>query len=126
MADPRQVDWVPEFQDDLLAYLERQVVDPNLSTVDVLRLCADPGQWQRVDYDIFAMRAASLPAPFGGTELLVAIEFEDVHTSLFVILGVVQGSLPELQIHLSSIEYKRRINTAIGRMVRGLRFAFFP
>lgn len=124
MSAPKQIEWVPEVETELLEYLERQSKALRDGIDEIVRICSESSKWQRVDVDVFALRVASLESENGNPESLVAIDFDDVDAQLTVLLGVAPCSLAEVREHISTIEYRRRINTAVGCVVRNHRFAW--
>jgi len=124
MSVPLPCEWVSELQMDALGYLERQLLFPTSLIGQVDKLVQDSTAWVRVDYDIYGLQVAALSSPQGGSELLVSIYYEDVKFPLRILLAILPVSLAELQASLASAEYKRRINTAIGRIVNYHRFAY--
>jgi len=124
MSVPLPCEWVSELQMDALGYLERQLLFPTSLIGQVDKLVQDSTAWVRVDYDIYGLQVAALSSPQGGSELLVSIYYEDVKFPLRILLAILPASLAELQASLASAEYKRRINTAIGRIVNYHRFAY--
>lgn len=122
MSVPRHLTWVPELAPDLVAYLERRNVDPGSGAQYVARLAQNASAWRKVEYDIFGLHAAELESE-QASEFLLSIDFDDADASLRVLLGIVACSLQELHQHLATPDYKRRINTAVGEIVRSYRFA---
>jgi hypothetical protein len=106
----------------LVAYLERRNVAPGSGAHYVATLAQDASAWRKVEYDVFGLHVAELESA-EGPEFLLSIDFEDADASLRVLLGIVACSLHELQEHLATSDYKRRINTAVGEIVRSYRFA---
>lgn len=113
----RDVVWIPEFRGDTHEYCERHRLFPSDLSELICKVSQEPSQWERVDSEIYGLRRFALPAPSGGSELLIAIDYEDFGAPLLVLIGILPCSPSDVGASLTTPEYKRRTNTAIGRMI---------
>ena len=122
MSSKRELEVVRGFYEDAMAYLERNLVTPQRLIDQIDRFRHEPDLLHPINSEIYGLRWGQLTSA-KSSEFLIALDHEDNSAPLLMLIGTVSCTPAEIDAHVATIEFKKRINMAIARIISLHRFA---